>query len=57
MAMASVRAAMTTLLAVCALSAATEAIFDDGRLGAAVRVICGLSIALCAVRLVGSVLR
>ena len=54
--MDSIRSALTTLGAICALAAATEALFEGEQAGTGVRVVSGLSIALCVLRLFGSVL-
>ena len=41
---------LTALFAICAVSTAMETLFDGRGIGDAVRVACGLSIALCIAR-------
>ena len=47
---------LSTLFALCALSALAEALFDDDRMAAGVRAACGLSMALVIVRLAAGML-
>lgn len=51
----NIRAALTELFAICALSAALDAIFDGGRAADCVRAVCGLSVALCVARLAAGI--
>ena len=47
----AIRPALTALFTVCVLTALADALFLDARSSAGVRLVCGLSIALCIVQM------